>query len=31
MIAELLRDVKAEINESPGVAAVVVLAVAFGA
>ena len=31
MIAELLRDVKAEINESPGVAAVVVLAIAFGA
>ena len=31
MMAELLRDVKAEVNESPGVAAVVVLAVAFGA
>ncbi len=30
MMAELLRDVKTEVHESPGVAAAVVLAVAFG-
>lgn len=30
MMAELLRDVKTDVRESPGVAAAVVLAVAVG-